>query len=161
MTTAKANHRFQVSHKYLLKHLVPKGFFNIHPEDKSLFYRVFVWRTYGAMRKVNGFKTAHGSCHTWNVYECGKRVFRLKAELGEIHLCVKSLGAGVVSHEMAHGALGYARRVGIKMDDATTLNKDAACDYMVSDEEERFVWLLGNMVRQFYIKAYDRGIIRS
>jgi hypothetical protein len=66
-----------------------------------------------------------------------------------VRLAPPNIGAGIVSHEMAHAAVWIHELEG---QSDTSLN---------SDNDERFCWILGELVRHTVTKLYEHGVYRS
>lgn len=81
------------------------------------------------------------------VYSDGKRT----GKLGEMFLYAGNLGAGIVAHECTHAALRW-------LDDGLHRLKwpsiFSAAGPSASPAEERFCWVVGNLVLQFWRRFY-------
>lgn len=59
--------------------------------------------------------------------------------------------------------LGWARRIGLTVDQAVTKPSRPAqssnASRSVSDDEERFCYGIGEMARQIVVEGFDRGLI--
>jgi hypothetical protein len=92
----------------------------------------------------------YGYCHAYDhFYKSGRRA----PDFAEVHLAVKCLGVAVLSHELAHAALAWARRAKI-----TDLYGDHN-KLAVGDAEERFCYVLGDLMAQVVTKLYALKIL--
>lgn len=137
--------------------------FKVYPEKKKrLFYWVYVWPDRDAL--VERSKTlypdfghnheTYGFCSlvkVWKVGSDGRK--RRDSRCGEINFFREHIGAGIVSHEMTHAALGWAQRVGVMLEQYEDWSKS-----VVSDAEERYASAVGELVRQFYVRAHELGL---
>ncbi len=138
--------------------------FRIHPECRSLYVIVKVWPDKVSM--IKGLQAEYGKAYAdehadadglggsldvWNF--AGKdKPGRKKPICGEIACHRERLNLEVVTHEVAHVALGWARRIGLVIKDAGSAGPH------VSPEEERFCYAVGRMVNEFVWKLRRRKI---
>lgn len=98
-----------------------------------------------------------------NWTECYRRNRRTTPRLGEIVLLHRHLGAGTLSHEVAHAAIAWAARVDLRVDRATNTPRPRRSwgkSLGVTDAEERFCWALGYMVNRLAGQLWDRGLVK-
>lgn len=140
--------------------------FRLYPEpNSSLHLIVQVWPALEPMRKYmsetypgsGSHEKTLGMCSSFKViaYRKGKRP-RTRPIFGELNLCVANLSMRVVTHEIFHATLAYARRVGIALGDAT--NDDAAPGTFVCDVEERLCEIHGDLCANFVDRATALGL---
>lgn len=67
-----------------------------------------------------------------------------------VRLAPPHIGIGVVSHELAHAAV-WIREIEESFD----------APALTSDNDERFCWILGELVRHTVDKMYEKGIYQS
>jgi len=112
-------------------------------ETPTLFARVLVWPTREAMYEYRPLDRDHlGSCTPWQ--QPGDRCF------AEVCLFRDAVGSTVLSHEMFHASLAWARRVGVRLDQVS--------DDGVTEEEERVAHAHSDMVRQLVDRLYAAGM---
>lgn len=122
--------------------------FRLYPDKGSLHYLVNIWPTKALMirhLRINGWRPGNGCAGMCSSYR-RIRGERLLPRCGEINLYRRWLNAEVVSHEIGHAVLGWARRIGFDV----TKESDG---HRVSNEEEIFCHALGRMVNQFALHA--------
>lgn len=141
--------------------------FKVYPREDDgwdHFYYVRVFRGVRSMRlfinKGNNRRGASleclGFCSSWHrlsriTLERGRIKTDLK--LGEIMLNRENLGARVVTHEMTHAALGYARAMGL------SVNKLGPNAGSVSGDEEIVCYAVGDMTARAYRRLYEYGLV--
>jgi hypothetical protein len=79
-------------------------------------------------------------CHRFELLDDGKSLPLCSI----VRLAEPNLGVGIVSHELAHAALWVYE-----------LSEDKP---LVCDNDERFAWVLGELVRQTVTQLYERGV---
>jgi hypothetical protein len=94
------------------------------------------WRKGYCVRKMN----FHAIAQHWQVIPR-----RSPENIGQILFYAGYIGAGVVTHEMSHAAVYYAKHV--KLDIARIYNSKRI--------DERFARMLGELVRQFWLKYWS------
>jgi hypothetical protein len=137
--------------------LEPLAAFTVKLSTESGSIRIFVWRTLKDLRSHARNETSmthtgriYGYCHTYDrFYKSGRRA----ADFAEVHLAAKYLGVSVLSHELAHAALAWAQRT--KIDDLIADTENPA----VSDAEERFCYVLGDLMAEVVTKLYELKIL--
>jgi hypothetical protein len=135
----------------------PLTAFTVRLSTESGSVRIFVWRTLADLRSHARNETSmthtgriYGYCHAYDhFYKSGRRA----PDFAEVHLAAKCLGVAVLSHELAHAALAWARRTKIDSLSADTENP------AVSDAEERFCYVLGDLMALVVQKLYDLNIL--
>lgn len=137
--------------------------FRLYPEPtrSRLYVRVNVWPTLASMRafrRAQGIPTSRhtlGSCTQYDCYSVSRRgPARKKPIFAEINLARGYMGMEVVTHEITHATIAWARRVGLPI--AQLLSGDNTG--RVSDVEERFAYVHGRMCGQLVLRAEARGI---
>lgn len=129
------------------------------------FYTVFIFDTKQRMQnygremakilkrpKLESFFNYAGICWHWRPYAAKRKG---GIEVGQVHLCIESIGAGVVSHEMTHAAC-YHLEVATK-GKIRNFHED-------NEMDELLAWTQGELVRQFWggwFKAEGRGFIEK
>lgn len=137
--------------------------FRIYPEPLTsrLYFRVTVFptlrdlRTYGrdAFHSPSG-RRALGWCGTYTVRAYLRRERQQTRPIcGEILLGARHLRVGIISHECTHAAFGYARRRRFRANDPCHGRVS------VSDGEERFCRVQGELVRQLVAKLFTLGLL--
>jgi hypothetical protein len=126
--------------------------FRVFPEPSSrLFYRVRVFATpvtLGEYLRSDDIdrSAAYGAralCSRWTrTRTTGTGRTRTLPEMGEILFVAPLIDHEVISHEVAHAAIGWAQRIGIR-----PFATGTDCQYAGPDEE-RYCYALGRMVLQ-------------
>lgn len=138
----------------------PLAKFRVHPENRALYYTVFVWRTLLEFREANpGNSHALGLCRSWIRLRCVKQANRMLSECGEVHLCRFHLRIGIIVHEFTHAVIGWAARIRC-LPDFTPIQERQAGRFEKNDPDERFCHALGEMVRQCVHQLYRRKILK-
>lgn len=145
---------------------MPIASFRIYPDTRNTgkrgyYFTVNIFKTFKELRakiKQNGSswstKGTVGCCQAWRIIRThgnGKRSY--SKEIGEIQLCVKCMGIGVVTHEALHAALRWADYKGIKVE--TCKNEKLE---LCTDSEEDVCYALGNMCSQIYNELWKRKL---
>ncbi len=120
----------------------------LHPDGRTRYVRVFVWATRQDFVAVTKDRQAVGLCRPFTRY---RKDGRLDGIAGEVHLIRGRLGTEVVTHELFHATLAYARRVGFDM---TRLDADDS----INADEERLTHWHSTMCRDFVRLAYAEGL---
>lgn len=138
-------------------------------EGKSLYYKVFVWRTVGDLRRAVEDRTALGMCRSFRVLRVaakgsGMRDY-MKPILGEIHLAATRLTTGIVTHECCHAMMSWAAERKCIPLFTTAMEREAATKsrngaLSRNDPEERCCFVLGNLVRQIVLTLYKKGVLK-
>lgn len=128
--------------------------FRLYPESKSLYFVVNVWPDHKTMVRYLASIGKRGHSDTialasgyYRTKVRPGRPDRLSPICGEINCNRLEINAEIVSHEIAHLAITWAKRIKL---DPMTEPKDGCC----SAENERFCYALGLMVGQFTDHAY-------
>jgi hypothetical protein len=126
--------------------------FRIFPESpRGLFYTVKLFATELAMRDYliaddidrSAAYGARALCSRWTrTRTTASGRTRTLPDMGEILFVVPRIDAEVVSHEVAHAAIGWAQRIGLH-----PFGSDRHPQYAGPDEE-RYCYALGRMVLQ-------------
>jgi hypothetical protein len=133
--------------------------FKVYPENKSLYCEVHIFDTKEEMYAFDNntdkdYEAKFIGIDHWIVK--GKKnnpSVRKTPFYGILVFFKDQCGGGVVSHEMTHATLAWARR---KKFDLTRLADEPDDNPVhVSSAEEDFAWVLGNLVSQFYRKYWD------
>lgn len=132
--------------------------FRLYPEKQTLFFIVHVWLTQKAMhRRLKKLGIPHsehtqGTCSAWRRYKNGAAVpDRRTRDIGELNFHRGLLNAEIVSHEIAHAMVQWARRM--RVDPLTDAGDDDE-----SSDNERFCYATGRMMAQFAHQAYRRRL---
>lgn len=136
--------------------------FRIYPEPGvSPFYfgvRVFVdqhaIRAYLRQHPVRRTFARGGEavCTTW---DWPTRSGALAPNLGEILFPCRSLNSKTVSHECAHAAIGWARRLKLRPVDDPQVDENTT----VTADEERYCTALGLLVKQITEQLHVRHLV--
>lgn len=135
--------------------------FRIYPEEGStLFVRVLVHITKKAMREHWRTTDARFNGGTWSRrlayctevqhWTVTRRRVRRDPCVAEVHFFRARLGSQVVTHELFHATMAYARRVGFRFQ---RLGEEA-----VNQDEERLAYAHGDMCRAFVDRAHEAGL---
>lgn len=142
--------------------------FRVYPDGRWLYAEVNIWPTKKAMQDYKRCGRGYTAiCTGMERINCRNGKSRKLGQFCEINFYRNAIGSGVVAHEMGHAAFDYAARRKIPIEQIQQGNlKDwdslwdgkpkrpiAAAGY-----EERLVYALGEMVRQFTQKCYDLKI---
>ena len=126
----------------------------VYPKGTWYFFLVCVWKRrkdmLQALRQghVEDIEDCEAICVTNTVYACAAGKSHMTGCLGQIHFHQNSFMMGIITHESAHAALAWARRVGVNVTEAKPENQSH-----VSGAEESFCWVLGNISRQIVLKV--------
>jgi len=137
----------------------------LYPEpDRTLYVRVRVHPTLKAMHERSRELTAAGThehrapmrhvrgfCTEWNVVKCTKKRARRHPCIAEVNFAGRYCTMEIVTHELLHATMAWARRVGFEF---SRLGDD---DH-VNAEEERIAYVHGEMCRQFMVRANTAGV---
>jgi hypothetical protein len=139
----------------------PLAKFRVYPEYRSLYYTVFIWRNLHDLRTFNpGNSDTLGLCRTHLVVRFQKnQPDRTLPSLGQVHLSKNHLRIGIISHEFTHAAIGWASRTRI-VPDFTPIRDGEFLLHGAKSPEERFCYVLGNMVKDCVRKLYHLKILR-
>lgn len=135
--------------------------FRLYPEaSNGLYVLVNVWPTAAAMRryaKTSGSQESagrgvHGYCAGYRVVRVRPgRPHRTEPVVGEVNLHARRLGMEVVTHELFHATMQWARRIRF---DFTQLGAEDA----VNEDEERLTYAHGRLCRAFVTRATQAGL---
>lgn len=130
--------------------------FRIYPEGRHLRYDVFIHDTKKEMHlwqfPIKPDFRAIVNEHT--IYRNGKRKRMVALRtIGEIHFYRRQIGAYVVSHELLHAALGWARK--IKLDFNPIMLRDGG---FAHPNEEALCEVHGRLMQQFVKKCVELGL---
>lgn len=132
--------------------------FRIRPGRSRLYYTVRVFATCAAMRQyirrhrsVRVTGNCQGLATSFTVMRGERGRWRTTRHAGELLLVVGYLGSRIVTHECAHLALAWARRVRVDLVGRGTAGN-------VSADEERFCYALGDLVAATYVQLYRRNL---
>ena len=133
--------------------------FTIRPRRSRLYYTVRVFTSKRAMQRYAHRHRSRGLgarfsglASTWVKQRRVRGVWRATAHAGEMLLVRGHCGAEVVSHECTHLALAWARRVRVRITESTS-------GVHVSASEERFCYVLGQLVNRTYRELWRRRLI--
>lgn len=132
--------------------------FRVYPSPKrrGLYVQVRVFRNASDMRHVARAEGSRGMARVEGLMQSYKRIRvhtkkpdRVLPVFGCVNLHRKRLGISVVSHEFAHAAFAWAARMRIwgELTQGDTMRV-----------EERYCHALGEMLRQFMVKAERAGL---
>lgn len=127
--------------------------------SRWFYYQVFVWKRRDEMRKA--IKDAGVIAPRCEAICCCNRIIRTQSKanggrsrltglLGQIHFYEDSFRMGIITHECTHAALDWAREAKV---DPLERKHTIGC---VSNGEEIFAWVLGNLARQVVIRADEQ-----
>lgn len=118
------------------------------------YFNVFIWSTEEELRLATGHKTISGLFRTYTVFnfDKGTNAEVIQPFFGEMHLYEDGMGVGIVSHECTHAAMEWAHRHSLKPFERKS-NEEP--DIPVNSDEERFCWMVGNLVRQVFNNYED------
>lgn len=139
--------------------------FRIYPENKSLYATVNIWPSKAAMYRHRPLQRTHEASCTGQMAFYPKRKGKQRKDglFAELNFHRKSLGVGVVSHEITHAAFSWAERRRIPLAiEHTWYDVNAKRKGVLSQDspEERFCYALGEMVRQFTERCYKIGVYK-
>lgn len=132
----------------------PLRHFYLHPDGDWIHFRVFIWKTKDDMFASTRCKEKNFEA----IHQGGERYVKHKGrwtfcgELGQLHFYEDSARCGIIVHECCHAAHAYFRfrswfqPVVVK---DPKRNKSRAS---VSDREEAFCWIMGNLFREFQFR---------
>ena len=140
----------------------PVAFFRVHPQCKTLYFEVLVFRTWLEFHKHCVIKTfeergvidreaSSGQCFNGPIYDSKGLVTPC---LGQIVFYLSKATPDIVSHEMNHGAIYWAQRAGINITNdsrETLINGET--------QEETFVRAQQEMVKQFFKKMEKLALL--
>lgn len=143
--------------------------FRIYPEPgrSRLYYQVRVFSSVQAIRdylprskepyrRLGRYGVAMCSSYTVNQLTTAGPFRRLPI-CGEIVFSLRRLRAGVIAHECAHAALGWARRIGLAVEGEPAAHPRRQGNW-VHANEERFCYALGELNRQIAVQVWDRHL---
>lgn len=128
---------------------------------RSYYVRVNVWpsrRTLERRLRQHGVRAVdrtYAACHELEVRRFSPgRAVRRDPIVCEVNFHRRNMGVGIVSHEMLHASLAYARRLRL---DLTPIAAESA-NGRVADVEEAIAYVHGDLVSQFVRRAYALGL---
>jgi hypothetical protein len=142
----------------------PIAQFKIYPNNKALFYWVFVWRTIADLRRAIGPGHSHtlGLCRssrTIRIYGIGdKRKDRMTPCIGEIHFCKKWLRSGIIAHELTHALFGWMAERRLTVATAHPLDRSGG-KLKRNSSEEIACHAMGEMYRQVCVELTKSKLI--
>jgi len=135
--------------------------FKVFSERHSrLHYLVLIFETkhdlrgYAALHGEIDTSRALGVTQTYVVYRERNACKRTLPVCGEILLCKGYLTPGIVAHEVTHAALGWAARRRVQVDRPLNVGT-------VSENEERFCYVVGHMTAQICMKLTALGLLNT
>jgi hypothetical protein len=142
----------------------PLAQFRLYPEARrGLYITVMVWPSLRALRRAtrrlgdSQWRTTAGYCYSYDRFRIRpRRKPRRLLDFATVHLARERLTMRVVSHELMHATLAWARRVGFNLAGLAGLPDDAHA----SDDEERICTVHGELCREFMVKANRAGLYR-
>lgn len=138
--------------------------FRLYPMlRRGLYLTVQVWPSLQSMRSYlsatyPGSRPYHrtlGMCSSFKVvaYRKGKRS-RARGIFAELNLCAANLTMRIVTHELQHATLAYARRVKL---DLAAIGNDSELTTKVSNVEEALCEVHGNLCSAFVQRTISLG----
>lgn len=118
--------------------------FRVYPENRSLYAQVNIWHSKNSSPLSRRHAASCWPCESYRVTPQNKA--RKQGLFAELTFYRERLGVGVISHEMTHAAVLWARRRGL-IDDVSE-----------NPAEERFASAVGEMCRQFTQRCYELGL---
>lgn len=147
---------------------MPLETFRVYPDrrqtgKRGYYFTVNIFKTLKELRgKVRQLdptcNTMHcyGACQWYRTLrDAGDGKVSFSKGIGEIQLCTKHMGVGIVSHESLHAALRWADCKGIKVE---TCRSDI--EEFCSDNEESLCYAHGDIVSQIYTELFARKVVR-
>lgn len=137
--------------------------FKLFPEQgQPLYFEVRIYETrrrmLRALRRNDDFVGRRGDwsgslavCRSFETLKLEGRRWRATPRIGVIFFMRRHLGAGLVSHEMAHAAVQWARDVGL-----SGRSVWAGSGNMEDAPNERFARVVGELNRQFWCARQTR-----
>lgn len=133
--------------------------FRLYPEKQSRLHAlVYVWPTRKEMLEAwrarnyrRAGRTCQGFCSPVEVWDFRKGTGRKQPLFAEVHVWRGKLTMAVVTHEMFHAAIAWARRVRFNF---SRLHAEDS----INDDEERLTYAHSNLCRDFMIRATDAGL---
>lgn len=127
----------------------------IYPEQKSLYFEVGIYPDRNKMRMaIKKEIVAEVPSDTQAYCSCSRTLkpphYKKSRKIGKVFFYKDQLGVNTVTHEMTHAANGFMAEKGFKSLTFTT--------GLADDLEERFCYLLGALVGDFYAKAQKLGL---
>lgn len=136
----------------------PVTSFRIYPwgDGNGLYARVCVFATKADMYSHRPLERTHAACfQALQVRRAPS--FRLRPLFGEVNFHLAKMGIAIVTHEFLHATFEWSRRKRIDLD--CVASDDARRYSQSQNPEEQICWAHGEMVRQFYVRAYKLGLI--
>lgn len=140
--------------------------FRIYGWRSRLYIDVYIWKFYKDIykqwykKKENGF---HGYCRAfvrtirrYKVYE--DETYRIKPIVGEMHLCIKSLGMEVITHESVHAATRLLDRLKFNYKLLALEDEKVTLEQRISSEEI-LSYCVGHFAKQIVDKIYKLKIL--
>lgn len=143
--------------------LVPVRF-RLYPQLRSSLYLVVqVWPSLTSMRQYldatylgsKPHRRTLGMCSSFKIiaYPKGKRS-RTKGIFAEVNLASANLTMRIITHEMLHATMAYARRVGLNVG---TCGNENDLTTAVTEVEEKLAYVHGTLCSDFVARASDLG----
>ena len=144
-----------VARRILKKRLPRPVRFRVYPERRSrLYFGVVVWPTLKSMRVATATSRSRGATMRWETLSFRKGTQRKDPIMGEIHLSKRHLTMEVLTHELMHATLTWARRKGLQ---EGLLNND--CEQRTRSLEERVCYAHGRMGRDLVARCIEKGLL--
>jgi hypothetical protein len=125
--------------------------FRLYPESRrGLYLAVFVWPTRASMQRRWGPHPPRtdGFCHPFIVQQFVGGRWRTRPVVAEVHFHRARLSMEVVTHELFHATIAWARRIRF---DFARLNAEDS----INEDEERLTYAHGRLCREFMNRAND------
>lgn len=139
--------------------------FNIYPENKTLYYRVYVWKLVkDFVSKFPEHRRARGLCRCYRVLRVypakDNRADRMKPILGEVHLITGYLTARVISHELTHALINWMAETQILPDfTPASLSSRVGVTHRYNSPEEQVCRAMDEMMTQVCRKLSKHKLI--
>lgn len=130
--------------------------FKVFPDGGAAYFEVHIWPNRRVMRRESKIEDIEACCRTYRVVNISKDgKFTTLPALGAVHFYGKP-GVGIITHELTHAASGYMRwrrAKRVKNHLPSYANKEMG---RVTQYEEIFCWVIGNLMAQFCWSWYGR-----
>lgn len=146
--------------KYKTKPII---MFRIYGWKSSLYFRVYIWKHLKDVRREynknkNNKETSNGvmafvrPISRYRIYENDKH--KITPLVGEIHLQLKNLKTGVITHESVHAAIALLKRLSFKFVKIDEIEYSKHIN-----AEELFCYTVDCFARQIVDKIYKLNIL--
>lgn len=128
--------------------------FYLYPDGGWIHFRVFIWKTQHDMFLAlpdKGTNYEAISCGGERYVEVKKR-WQFCGEIGQLHFHYDSARMGIITHECCHAAHAYFRFRRWFDPVIVSDERHNSSRKWVTDREEAFCWIIGNLVREFIFR---------